>query len=375
MTCAVTTSFLGCLVTICLFFRYTTGADYSLLTKSILLFAFLLAGCVPLLVSYNIERYLGRFYTVYRYSLYFIFITCIIWFSLTIIRDVLWFTARLAAPTQIPSFSTAKNLALVNKTTFALSLLAAIFALTEGIKTPNIKNITLTSDKITSPLTIAVLSDIHIHRVINPQKVNEIISRTNAEKPDIILLAGDIIDDNTQRISNISKLLKNLKAPKGIYFVTGNHEFYAGYKATVNELKKLGFTFLENNGIAVTPEIYIAGIPDLFSAPKHKLSADITRAFSQSLPSQYRILISHTPADFKENNNFDLEVSGHTHGGQIFPFHIFVKLANKYLAGLYKMQNNALIYVSRGAGQWGPQMRFLAPAEISIIKLTPQGTK
>lgn len=82
--------------------------------------------------------------------------------------------------------------------------------------------------------------------------------------------------------------------------------------------------------------------------------------------------MSHTPADFGKNNAFDLEVSGHTHGGQIFPFHIFTKLYNKYLAGLYETDNDAAIYVSRGSGQWGPQMRFLAPAEITILKLVPE---
>ena len=79
--------------------------------------------------------------------------------------------------------------------------------------------------------------------------------------------------------------------------------------------------------------------------------------------------MSHTPVDFGKDNIFDLEVSGHTHGGQIFPFHVLAKLHNRYLAGLYQMENGAQIYVTRGAGQWGPQMRFLAPSEITVIRL------
>lgn len=129
---------------------------------------------------------------------------------------------------------------------------------------------------------------------------------------------------------------------------------------------------MENSGAALQDQLYIAGIPDLFSAPAHKLSIDPAAAFQNAGPDRFRLLMSHTPADFGKENAFDLEVSGHTHGGQIFPFHIFTKLYNKYLAGLYEMENKAAIYVSRGSGQWGPQMRFLAPAEITILKLIPE---
>ena len=164
--------------------------------------------------------------------------------------------------------------------------------------------------------------------------------------------------------------MKGLKAKEGIYFVTGNHEFYAGYKPTVETLKKLGFTFLENGGVSLE-DIYIAGIPDTFSGHFYGKNADLEKTFAESGDNRYRILLSHTPTDFGRQNNFNLEISGHTHGGQIFPFHILTLLHNKYLAGLYKRENNAHIYVTRGAGQWGPQMRFLAPSEITVIKLTP----
>lgn len=186
------------------------------------------------------------------------------------------------------------------------------------------------------------------------------------------MLAGDIIDDEPGRVLETAKLLQKLKTSGGIYFVTGNHEFYAGYEPSVNLLKELGFSFLENSGTAIQDQLYIAGIPDLFSAPSHKLQIDPAAAFQNAAPGQFRLLMSHTPADFGKNNAFDLEVSGHTHGGQIFPFHIFTKLYNKYLAGLYETDNDAAIYVSRGSGQWGPQMRFLAPAEITILKLVPE---
>lgn len=369
ITCSITTSILGSLVTILLFVRYILFLNFSQPAKIALFLLFVLLGCIPLLIDYKLEKYLGAFYSYYRYGLYFIFIGCIILFSLTLFRDALWFLGAKSGVLPACSYHCCIR---VNLATVALSLVMTVWALYAGIKVPGIKEISISSDKIQSSQKLAVLSDLHIHRAISADKIRRIVERTNSQNPDIILLAGDIIDDEVERVREITALLKNLKAPEGIYFVTGNHEFYAGYAQTVSELKNLGFTFLENDGISVTPDIFLAGIPDLFSGRNYGKITDTTQAFSNALPSQFRLLMSHTPADFAAENNFDLEISGHTHGGQIFPFHIFALLHNKYLAGLYQMENNAAIYVSRGAGQWGPQMRFLAPAEITIIELTPK---
>ena len=372
MTCAITTSFLGCIVTLSLYFRYIFFINTPATYKFISLIIALMFGCIPLFVSYKFENLLGNFYTTYRYTLYYIYVGCIILFSLSILRDALWLIAHKISPQHIVS-PFAREYHLSNSLiSLGIAIILTTYALLKGIATPEIKASTLYSDKITTPFKIAILSDLHIHRTINPQKIENIINKTNQENADIILLTGDIIDDEVNRVQTISQLLTKLKAKQGIYFVTGNHEFYTGYQETTNELKKLGFTFLENSGTSITPNIYLAGIPDWFSAQQHQIPISLPSALKNSSNSQYKILMSHTPVDFNEQNNFDLEISGHTHGGQIFPFHIFVKLANKYLSGLYSMNNNAQIYVSNGAGQWGPQMRFLAPSEISIITLQPK---
>lgn len=367
MTCAITTSILGCMATLFLFARYILYAEIPTAVKVVWAAAALLAGCIPLFVGYNFENVFGRFYGFYRYSLYFIYITAIILLTFTIIGDLCRIVIKTAAPSLLPA--AAKSTAAI----LFLSLAAAVWALHEGTKIPAVKTVILSSPKIKQEMTIAVLSDIHIHRVINPAKVKAIIDRTNEQNPDVVLLDGDIIDDDTDKVTEISALLRNLNSKHGIYFVTGNHEFYAGYQSTTDALKSLGFKFLENDGIDLG-NVYLAGIPDMFSGGFYHKNADISGAFKQSAPGQYRILASHTPFDFGSGNDFDLEISGHTHGGQIFPFHIFTKLYNKYLSGLYTMSNGAQIYVSNGAGQWGPQMRFLAPSEITILKLLPQTT-
>lgn len=368
ITCSITTSVLGCLVTSYLFFRYTWALDIGLLPRIITFAAFILIGCIPLLVSYQSETILGKAYGWYRYSLYFLFIGAIILFTITLIGDALFFIVC-----HTPLIGKFKFICCCyNYIYLALALICTSWALYAGTKVPAVKEIDIASPKITEPLKIALLSDLHIHRVISPAKVKAIVEKTNALNPDVILLAGDILDDNVAKIAPVTNLLKGLKAKHGIYYVTGNHEFYTGYHLTVNELNQLGFKLLKNDGISVD-SVYIAGIPDTFTGKYFGKTADLSQAFAAASKDQFRILMSHTPTEFKDNTAFDLEVSGHTHGGQIFPFHIFAKLHNQYLAGRYDMKNGSQIYVSSGAGQWGPQMRFLAPSEITLINLKPQG--
>lgn len=364
INCSITTSFLGCLVSAYLFWRYTWFFNMGAVLRSILIILFVLIGCIPLLVEYGFEKYLGRFYGFYRYTLYYIFIASIILFTLTIIGDIVLWGINKIHPLPVCYQCWVLPIYMI------LSVLVATYALYAGTSTPKIKTIDIASEKIHTAKKIAFLSDIHVHRVIDPDKVKEIVERTNAQNPDIIILGGDIVDDNTTKVKLVTELLKGLKAKNGIYFVTGNHEFYAGYKESVSELTSLGFKLLENSGVD-KGDIYLAGIPDTFSGEQYGKHPDLQKALQNSKKSQYKLLISHTPNDF-DMSEFDMEISGHTHGGQIFPFHIFAKFGNKYLSGMYKKANGSYIYVSNGAGQWGPQMRFLAPSEITILNFVPQ---
>lgn len=369
VTCAVMTSLMGCMVTTYLFFRYTMCMGLGITAKTILFGIFVLMGCIPLLIPYKLENILGAFYPIYRYAMYFIFIACIILFAVTLVSDAFLFLLSYTKIALKSKFFWCFGMNYVN---IAIALLCAAYALYEGTKIPDIKEVKIVSAKVSQEQTIALLSDIHLHRAIFPHKIKEIVEKTNSAEPDAVILAGDIIDDDVDKIADMTSLLKGLKAKKGIYFVTGNHEFYTGYHETVKALRNLGFTFLENNGETLGGNVYVAGIPDLFSSKGYGTDIDLNQAFSSAPEGSYRLLVSHTPADFGKDNIFDLEVSGHTHGGQIFPFHLLAKLRNKYLAGLYTMDEETNIYVSRGAGQWGPQMRFLAPSEITLIKLIPQ---
>ncbi|MBP5344576.1 MAG: metallophosphoesterase, partial [Alphaproteobacteria bacterium] len=255
--------------------------------------------------------------------------------------------------------------------TFAVALICSLFALYEGMKVPVIKNITLFSPKITSEKKIVLMPDIHINRTISEDKLEKLIAQANAQNPDLILLLGDIVDDIPKRIESIVQKLQKLQAKYGVYAVAGNHEVYIGYKPATHLLQKNNIPVLTNEGIFVTDDLFLGGIPDTTSMRFSGLNYDLNKTFQKAAPEQYKILMSHTPTHFNAAP-FDLEVSGHTHGGQIFPFYPMIYLFQRYVAGLYDMNANTKIYVSRGAGQWGPQMRLFAPSEMTVITLKPQ---
>ena len=364
IACVFITSFLGCLVTVPLFFRYAYFLDLTAAKRIGLFFTALVLGCMPLLSDFSLANVLGCAYPAWRATVWFLYVFCIILLTFTVARDVVW-AVLYKAGVAVSPFEKVWTIRL-NAAAAVFALIAAFSSVYSGLKVPDVKTLSIVSDKITVPQNVVLLSDLHIHRTISPAKIKGIVERANALNPDVILLDGDILDDDVEKIKPIAELLKELKAKKGIYFTTGNHEFYVGYKETTEALKELGFTFLENSGEAVSGSLFVAGVPDM-SGKRYGFSVDADKAFADSSDSQFKLLMSHTPADFKAA---DLTVSGHTHGGQIFPFHILVKLANKYLAGGYDG-----VYVTRGAGQWGPQMRFLAPSEITFIQLLPKGQK
>lgn len=328
----------------------------------------------PIFIINRPQTPTGALYAFMTDSLYFIFIFAVLTTFFMIVRDVLWlilwqisrfFKKKIPSPFQKDILKKANVVLLI------LTLITAGYALYEGKKVPNVKSVTFISDKISAPVTIAVLSDLHITRNLSLKKLAGIVHRTRAQKPDLIVLPGDIIDDYPRFIKPHLDILAQLQAPLGVYVTAGNHEFYVGYQQIVQVFNNIGFTYLNNNGIQIDNHLFIAGIPDINAGKRIGLIPDISAALSQK-GERFAILLSHQPKTILRSNDNqpDLQISGHTHGGQIFPFHIITKIVNTYLSGAYSA-NGFKLYVSNGAGQWGPQMRLLAPSEITLIRLIP----
>jgi predicted MPP superfamily phosphohydrolase len=221
-------------------------------------------------------------------------------------------------------------------------------------------------------LRIAQISDLHISFWIGESYVSRTVKKVNDLKPDIIVLTGDLVDGHVDHIRKKFELLKNLKSTYGVYFVPGNHEYYWRVFEWIKAFQELGFRYLENENVSINHNgspITLAGIPDpavlqVGEGPK----IDIQKS-AQGIPSDhFKIFLSHRPEFAQEASKlgFDLQFSGHTHGGQFFPWTFVVRLAHRYSLGKYKIGKMQL-YVSAGTGSWGPMNRLGTLPEVSLV--------
>lgn len=223
-------------------------------------------------------------------------------------------------------------------------------------------------------LRIVQITDIHVGPTIKKNFVRSIVDRANALDPDIIAFTGDLADGSVAHLRNEVQPLIDLKARYAKFFITGNHEYYSGVESWLKEISQLGFTVLQNehriieNGNA---KILIAGVPDYSGRQFSKdHGIDISKAIEGAPRVDAKLLLAHQPRTIYEAAaaGFDLQLSGHTHGGQFIPWKYLVALEQPYVAGLHK-HGPTWIYTSNGAGYWGPPLRIGAPPEIALIKL------
>lgn len=362
---AIFVSMFGLWITISIFVRYFAYTNWSLWIKAGCFLLCAVIALLPVFVPRDWSKVYGPRFALVETVFYFIYIFAIILFALTIMRDVVWLVLSWCHLTKNP-FEVV-GFVRANTITILIALICSAWSLYEGTRVPAVKETILTSPKITQEKSVVVLSDLHISRTVNSKKIQGIVEKTNALNPDVILLAGDIVDDEVDIIRDKLALLSDLKAKQGVYFVSGNHEFYVGYSASMHALEELGLTSLENVQISLEPQFYLIGTADIPTTARFGSGTNVKEFFKDIPESVYALFMTHSPV--KLDLPFDLQVSGHTHGGQIFPFHIFSWWGNNhFLAGYYPKDR---LYVSRGSGQWGPQMRFLAPSEISLIRLKP----
>ena len=220
-------------------------------------------------------------------------------------------------------------------------------------------------------LKIVQLSDLHVGSTIRRSFVDRVVDRTNDLAPDLVAVTGDVADGFVPELRDHVAPLGRLRAPLGTFFVTGNHEYYWDPRGWMRELERLGIDVLSNEHRLIERgrgRLLLAGVTDLSAA------SNPHAAVAGAPDSDVRILLAHQPrsAFAAQEAGFDLQLSGHTHGGQYFPFNVLVRLFQPFVAGLHRLEAMWL-YVSRGTGYWGPPLRFGAPSEITLIELTAAG--
>jgi predicted MPP superfamily phosphohydrolase len=224
-------------------------------------------------------------------------------------------------------------------------------------------------------LRIVQLTDIHVGSTIGRAFVEDIVRRTNALAPDVVAITGDLVDGSVADLGEAVAPLADLRARHGIYFVTGNHEYFSGAEPWLAELRRLGLRVLRNERVTIgdgSDGFDLAGVDD-HSAERYggpRADDAVAGAFSGRDPNREIVLLAHQPRSFTAATRLGvgLQLSGHTHGGQVWPFGFLVRLSQPFLAGLHRV-GDSQIYVSRGTGYWGPPMRLGSPAEITEVVL------
>ena len=314
-------------------------------------------------------------------------------FVLTLARDALLLVLWLAdaiAPFALPL---AQLRTLSAEAVPPLALLVTLLGFLNARRTPAVVRVDVPIKGLPAALhgfTLAQISDIHVGPTIKRAYLQRIVDKVNALRADVVAITGDLVDGKVAELAAHVAPLATLRSRHGTFFVTGNHEYYSGAHAWIDELRRLGLTVLMNehvvlhHGVSVAAQgdsqimapLVLAGVTD-YSAhhfdPAHR--SDPHAALEGApLTAPVRVLLAHQPrsAAAAQAAGFDLQLSGHTHGGQFYPWNLLVRLQQPFTNGLHRLQN-LWVYTSRGTGYWGPPKRFGAPSEITHLRLVPAG--
>ncbi|MGV0837975.1 metallophosphoesterase [Mycolicibacterium thermoresistibile] len=220
---------------------------------------------------------------------------------------------------------------------------------------------------------IAMITDLHLGPLVGRSHTERIVRMINEAEPDLVVIVGDLIDGEVHELASAAEPLRDLRSAHGTFFALGNHEYYVNdTDAWIEELDRLGVQTLRNANTVIrrgSAAFTLAGVTDI-AGEMHSDPPDFGRALAGADPSRPTVLLAHQPDLITEaaEHGVDLQLSGHTHGGQVWPFHVAVRAVQPVLAGLHTVGDTQL-YVSRGAGFWGPPARVGAPPDISVLTL------
>ena len=260
--------------------------------------------------------------------------------------------------------------------TFSLSVFLAAGLVVYGYfdaQKIRVKNLQVTTDQVLpgdGRLRIVQISDVHVGIVIRNSRLNPLLEHIREARPDILVSTGDLLDGELDNIMEDAKRFAEIKAPYGKFAILGNHEYYAGVNRSIEFTEAAGFRLLRDD-VTQTAGITIFGEDDITGRKpgETKKSIALQEMLAQKKSDGFVLLLKHQP-HIDKRAYFNLQLSGHTHGGQLFPFGLIVKIYFPNIYGLHPLAENKLLYVSRGAGTWGPPVRVFAPPEITVIDLT-----
>lgn len=299
------------------------------------------------------------------------------------VRWVAWIIRRIG---RLPPMDPGRRAAIARITGGAVTAVAVAEAgagLVSGLRDPEVVDVPIELARLPPAFdgfTIIQLTDLHVGATIGAEWISSLVARTNALAPDLVALTGDLVDGTVDQLREDVAALRRLRAAHGVYFVTGNHEYYVGVDAWIAHLRSLGIRVMRNERVEIMRDgaaFDLVGIDD-YNAHSYRRGhgPDLTAALAGRDPQRTAVLLAHQPRQVREavRHRIDLQLSGHTHGGQVWPWHYLAAAQQGgLLAGRYR-EGHTQLYVSRGAGYWGPPLRFAAPSEITRIILRSAGS-
>jgi uncharacterized protein len=278
---------------------------------------------------------------------------------------------RLLARLWLPELASARAFGAAIAATVLVGFVAGLISANKAVGVRRLDVRLQRLDASNEGFKLVQLSDVHIGPTLRKEWLQRIVNRVNELQADAIAITGDLVDGSVDQLREHVAPLAQLQARFGVFFVTGNHEYYSGADAWIEHLASLDVRTLRNERLRIGDGdgFDLAGVDDWTAFGKGH-GRDLKKALADRDPSREVVLLAHQPRQIREAAELDvgLQLSGHTHGGQIFPFHLFVPLQQPFRAGLDRLGSTQL-YTSRGTGYWGPPLRLLAPAEITLLTL------
>jgi uncharacterized protein len=297
-------------------------------------------------------------------------------FVLTVLRDLVLLSAQIFLSRQRAESWAAPSAIW----TLGLALFITLAGLIAARRRPAVVEISIPVTDLPQALhgfSIAQISDVHVGPTIKRGFVEGIVARVNDLKADLIAVTGDLVDGSVPQLSAHTAPLADLTARHGAYFVTGNHEYYSGEAAWTEEIRRLGLRVLKNEHVVLRHNgalLVLAGVTDISAHHFDPSERSDPAAALRGAPANAgaKILLAHQPssAPAAASAGFDLQISGHTHGGQFWPWNLFIHFFQPFTSGLHRLKD-LWVYVNRGTGYWGPPNRFGVPSEITRICLIP----
>jgi uncharacterized protein len=323
----------------------------------------------PLLVRMAESRHLELLARAIAYAGYLWMAFIFLFFCLSVIFDAGRFILKISpSVAALPLSNIAFGLAVF------LSFIFVVYGYFDAqrIRTKKLEIATSQALPNGGKIRIVQMSDVHVGLIIKEKRLQVLVDKINEAKPDLLISTGDLLDGELNNVLPLAELFHQIKPQYGKYAITGNHEYYAGIEKALQFTRQAGFEVLRDE-TKEAAGINIVGIDDLAGGRRTIVyeNSRSTTAMPAVPNNKFTLLLKHQPYVNKADN-FNLQLSGHTHNGQLFPFRLITRLFFENNYGYYELGEKKLLYVSGGAGTWGPPVRVFAPPEITVIDLIGQ---